>query len=74
MKEQKSPRKQIIIFYAVAIALIALMNLVVFPAMTQPKTTSVDYATFLKMVDNGQVSKVSIDRAGGESLCFFRLL
>lgn len=62
MKEQKNPRKQIIIFYAVAIALIALMNLVVFPAMTQPKTTSVDYATFLKMVDNGQVSKVSIDR------------
>ncbi|WOC31601.1 MULTISPECIES: ATP-dependent zinc metalloprotease FtsH [Caproicibacterium] len=62
MKEQKNPKKQMIIFYAVTIVLIALLNMVVFPSFTQTRTTSVDYATFLKMVDNGQVSKVNIDR------------
>lgn len=62
MKEQKNPKKQMIIFYVVAIALIALLNMVVFPSMTKPRTTNVDYAAFLKMVDNGQVSKVNIDR------------
>ena len=63
MKEQKDPKKQMIIFYTVAIVLIALLNFVVFPSVMKPKTTEVSYAAFLKMVDNGQVTKVNIDRA-----------
>ncbi|MDD4807271.1 MAG: ATP-dependent zinc metalloprotease FtsH, partial [Oscillospiraceae bacterium] len=63
MKEQKTPKKQIIIFYVVAILVIVLLNMVIFPTITQPKTISVDYATFLKMVDSNQVAKVNIDRS-----------
>ncbi|HCM24528.1 MAG TPA: cell division protein FtsH [Ruminococcaceae bacterium] len=62
MKEQKNPKKQMIVFYTVVILLIAVLNLVVFPSITRPKTTEVNYAAFLKMVDDGQVTKVNIDR------------
>ena len=58
MKEVQKPKKPLIFYYLVAIAVLLLLNSLVFPALMRPKIQQVDYSTFLKMLDSHQVDQV----------------
>lgn len=56
MKEVQKPKKPLILYYLIAISILLLLNFLVFPSMKQPSVTEVDYGTFIRMVEGGQVS------------------
>ncbi|MDD4780551.1 MAG: ATP-dependent metallopeptidase FtsH/Yme1/Tma family protein, partial [Tissierellia bacterium] len=63
MKEQKYTKKPFIYYYLIAMAIIIILNALVFPYVSELKgrVERVDYGTFLKMVESGEVTKVEID-------------
>ena len=60
MKQVQKPKKPMIFYYVIALAVILLLNLLLFPRLLEPKVTEVDYGKFLQMVDNNEVSEVQI--------------
>ena len=60
MKQVQKPKKPIIFCYVVALIVILLLNLLLFPRLLEPKVTEVDYGKFLQMVDNNEISEVQI--------------
>ena len=60
MKEVKQPdRKRIFYFYAIAIALLFLANLML-PSLIAPKTQTVSYNQFVSMAESGQIQQAEI--------------
>ena len=60
MKEVKQPdRKRIFYFYAIAIALLFIANMLL-PSLIAPKTQSVTYDQFVDMAEAGQVAEAEI--------------
>ena len=57
----KDPKKKLWIGYAIIIAILFACNLFLFPAMMQAKVKSVNYSTFLQMLENKQLSTVQIE-------------
>mgnify|MGYP001675396270 CR=1 FL=1 len=47
-------------FLLIALIVILLLNLLLFPRLLEPKVTEVDYGKFLQMVDNNEISEVQI--------------
>ena len=47
-------------YYVIALIVILLLNLLLFPRLLEPKVTEVDYGKFLQMVDNNEISEVQI--------------
>ena len=60
MKQVQKPKKPIIFYYVIALSVILLLNLLLFPRLLEPKVTEVDYGKFLQMVDNNEISEVQI--------------
>jgi len=61
MKEVKSPKKPLMLYYAIAMVAIMLLNAFIFPRVMQPQVTEVPYSAFLKMLEEGKVGDVSRD-------------
>lgn len=60
MKEVKQPdRKRIFYFYAIAIALLFIANMLL-PSLIAPKTQSVSYNEFVTMAEQGQIKEAEI--------------
>ena len=57
----KDPKKKLWIGYSIVIAILFACNLFLFPAMMQAKVKSVNYSTFLQMLENKQLSTVQIE-------------
>ena len=62
MRQPKDPRKTMLIFSAVVLVFMLVMNLFVVPRLMQP--TTVTYNEFLAMVEEGKVSQVALDDTG----------
>ncbi len=60
MNEVKQPRRPLVIFYLIVMALMILFNLFVLPNMMQQQVKEVDYGTFMTMTENGEIGKVEI--------------
>ena len=60
MKEIKSPKRSLIFYYLVALAVIFVLNFVVMPWFYQKSIKEVDYGTFLNWVDDGKIAQVEI--------------
>lgn len=60
MQEQKTPKKPLIYYYAIAILMLLLLNSLVFPRLLKQQITQVDYSTFLQQIKNGKISNVEI--------------
>ena len=60
MKQVQKPKKPINFYYVIALIVILLLNLLLFPRLLEPKVTEVDYGKFLQMVDNNEISEVQI--------------
>ena len=61
MKEFKPPKKPFIYYYIIAMVVIMLLNIFLFPRVMRPQVTEVPYSIFLQMVEAGEVGQVSKD-------------
>ncbi len=61
MKEVKSPKKPLIYYYGITLLVIVLFNLIVTPLIARNQVTEVDYGTFMRMIDDGEIDKVQVD-------------
>ena len=61
MKEQKSPKKPLLFYYAIVMLAVILFNSLVMPYFVRRQVTDVDYSTFLSQVDEGKVESVTIE-------------
>lgn len=60
MKIQKNSKKPLIYYYIVVIVIMMLANTLLLPMILQKEISKVDYGTFLKQIESGQVRKVEI--------------
>lgn len=67
MKEVKPPKKPLIFYYFIVMLVMMLLNSFLFPRLLKPQVESVDYGTFLDMVEEKQVKMVQIE---GEYIYF----
>ena len=64
MKEQtppKDPKKKLWVGYAIVLALLLLSNLFLFPAMMESRVESVNYSTFLQMLEDKDLTTVQLE-------------
>ncbi|MCU6746576.1 MULTISPECIES: ATP-dependent zinc metalloprotease FtsH [Lachnospiraceae] len=61
MQQVKKPKRPLYIYYLIALAVLILLNALIFPKFMGQSVETVDYGTFLKMVENQKVSKVQIE-------------
>ena len=57
----KDPKKKLWIGYAVILAIVILSNIFLFPALMQASVKSVNYSTFLQMLESKELSTVQIE-------------
>ena len=60
MKEIKSPKRPLVFYYVIALAVILILNFVVMPWFYSKSIKEVDYGTFLNWVDDGSIDRVEI--------------
>ena len=61
MKEVKSPKKPLAVYYAIVLLLLMLLNFVFVPWVTERQIKEVDYGTFMSMTENGEIGKVDVE-------------
>ena len=61
MDEIKSPKKPLIFYYIIVMAILLLLNLFAVPKMMQMSITEVDYGTFMTMTENKEIGQVEIE-------------
>ena len=71
MKEVKPPKKSIFSYYCIALLIIILFNSFVYPRLVKTQIKSVDYGTFLDMLDEKNVKEVEIEDEQIVNLHFF---
>ncbi len=59
--DEKPNKKPLYYYYAIAIVITLLLNALLFPAVLQSGVKQVGYNTFIKMIDNGQVTQVQVE-------------
>ena len=57
----KDPKKKLWISYAVILAIVILSNVFLFPAVMQASVKSVNYSTFLQMLESKELATVQIE-------------
>ena len=60
MKEVKSPKKPLIYYYLLVLAVLALFNLLVTPMLARPQIDEVDYGTFMDMIEAEDIGMVEV--------------
>ena len=60
MKEVKTPRKPLAIYYALVLLMLLLLNFVLLPWMEERQIKEVDYGTFMTMTEEKNIGRVDI--------------
>ena len=61
MKEVKSPQKPLLYYYAIALLVIVLFNLIVSPLLMKQQVEEVDYGTFMRMIEEKNIGEVEVE-------------
>ena len=61
MKEVKSPKRPLLYYYCIVLLIILLFNTLITPLLTANQVTSVDYGTFMDMIDEGNIGRVQVE-------------
>ena len=61
MKEVKTPRKPLAIYYAIVLLTLLLFNLVLLPWMEERQIKEVDYGTFMTMTEEKNIGRVDVE-------------
>ncbi len=60
MKEVKSPKKPLIYYYVLVLAILFLFNMIVPTFLMAPQIETVDYGTFMDMIEEQDIGRVEI--------------
>ena len=60
MNEVKSPKKPLLLYYAIIMIVLIVINSVIIPTIAEMSISEVDYSTFITMTEKKQVGKVQI--------------
>ena len=61
MKEVKTPRKPLAIYYALVLLALLLLNFVLLPWMEERQIKEVDYGTFMTMTEEKNIGRVDVE-------------
>lgn len=61
MQEIKPDKKPIYFYWLIALIILCIMNMFVFPSAFRKKVQEVDYGKFMSMIDNKEIGTVTID-------------
>ncbi len=61
MKEVKTPKKLIISYYLIILAVMLLFNFLIMPSFASRQIKSADYGNFMKMTEEGKIDKVQVE-------------
>ena len=61
MKEVKSPKKPLIYYYLIVLAVLVIFNVIVSPLLLSQQVTEVDYGTFMSMTEDKKIGRVEIE-------------
>ena len=61
MKEVKTPKKPLAIYYTIVLLVLLLLNLVLVPWMSERQVKEVDYGTFMSMTEDKNIGRVDIE-------------
>ena len=61
MKEVKTPKKPLAIYYAIVLLVLMLLNLVLVPWMSERQVKEVDYGTFMSMTEDKDIGRVDVE-------------
>ena len=68
MQEIKKPRKPLIYYYVIVLAVLLLFNFLIMPWAAERRVREVGYETFMEMTENRDIGKVEIDQSDNEIL------
>lgn len=60
MNEVKTPKKPLIVYYAIAILVVLLINTLLVPMVSQARVKYVDYGTFIQMTEEDKIAEVQV--------------
>ena len=60
MNEVKTPKKPLLLYYAIIMIVLIVINSVIIPTIAEMSISEVDYSTFITMTEKKQVGKVQI--------------
>ena len=60
MNEEQTPKKPVYYYYGIALIVLLLLNIIIVPFFEEQKIEKVDYGTFLKMIENGEIDQVNL--------------
>ncbi|MGN0333578.1 MAG: ATP-dependent metallopeptidase FtsH/Yme1/Tma family protein [Lachnospiraceae bacterium] len=60
MNEVKTPKKPLIFYYGIALAVLVLFNFLVLPRFIEAQVKEVDYGTFMSMTEKGNIGRVEV--------------
>ena len=61
MKEVKTPKKPLAIYYAIVLVILLILNFVVVPWASERQIKEVDYGTFMSMTEEKNIGRVDIE-------------
>ncbi len=61
MQEVKKPKRSLLYYYMIALAIILLFNIIVLPLITQGRIETVSYDVFMTMTEEQNIGKVEIE-------------
>ena len=61
MKEVKTPKKPLAIYYAIVLLVLILLNFVLVPWMNERQIKEVDYGTFMSMTEEKDIGRVDVE-------------
>ena len=62
MHEVKQPRRPLIFYYIIVLAVVLVFNLLIGPALSQRDIQEVDYGTFMSMISDKNIGKVQVQK------------
>lgn len=68
MQEIKKPRKPLIYYYVIVLAVLLLFNFLIMPWAAEWRIREVGYETFMEMTESRDIGKVEIDQSDNEIL------
>ena len=61
MKEVKTPKKPLAIYYAIVLVILLVLNFVIMPWASERQIKEVDYGTFMSMTEEKNIGRVDIE-------------
>jgi len=61
LKEVKTPKKPLILFYVIALVVLLALNMFLFPALINGQIEQVGYSDFLQMLEDGKIDQVQVE-------------